>query len=1302
MASRTVSRWMSTNRVMLINAGSLVGTTTVTSVLGFAYWWLAARQFSPAAVGFASAAISAMTLIGTACVMGLGTLLIGELPRQPGKEASLIAPALIIVSTLGVGAGIAFAVIAPLISPHFGPLEATIGDAALFAAGAGLTAITIFLDQAVIGLLRGELQFWRNVLASAIKLVALFAFGFWLWQWRDKGMAIYGTWTIGSICSLLALVIFAIVVGQFSRKWFALEWGWLRKLGTTALQHHILNLILRVPVLLLPVMVTILLSATVNAWFYVAMMMANFVFAIPLALTTVLYAINAAHVKELAYKTRQTLLLSAGICILGACALFAGATLVLGLFGHVYAEQAAWSLRILVLGIFPMIVKYHYVAIYRVYGRLSRAIPPVAIGCLLELGAADVGAHLGGLLGLSLFWVIAMYIELIYMTPVIYKVAWPGKLAIQSDQQQRDGLAVEEDITETDAEPTLKRPRLPWISLDDTSIVEIDAEPTVKLEAGMVNGDGRDQSAHTRVWLDAEPTVKLEAGVVNGDGRDQSAPTEILSNNDSVEAMDDEPTMRRDAGAINGGGRDQSAPTEVLPDDTPTVKRDARDKVGGRSVAQLVEEINKEDGNEKSAPTSVIDKEDGRDEAATTSVIDQAVIEVIDGAPTVKGDIRDKEPRLSRFFKTVGLLDIITVLLPLGSFVLWLVSLQYVNVGRMNDLGLVSVMPPSTIIALIIMMISFCLALRKPRAPIMILHLLLLIFMLYGMTTLVEQAPRFSVLYRHAGYTEYIMRTGTVDPGLDAYFNWPGFFVLAAFVTKISGYSSILGYAVWAPVFLNLLYMGPMYLIFTSATNEKRTVWLALWLFCLTNWIGQDYFSPQGFNFFLYLVIIAILLRWFRLPNSQAGWARASLRRQRKRPDFLRWMDGPPRRKVDKRRSGRFIAPILAWLRAPDTGVINQATTGESISAGKRTALLVVILLVFALSVFSHPLTPFFIIMSVAALVVFRRCSPWWLPVAMAAMTGAWILLMAQPFLVGHLDWVTGGLGAIEKAFSANVSSRVTGSPQHSLIVKIGLLTTAAIWGLAALGALYRLIRGYHDLSLMLLAIAPFSLLAADPYGGEMLLRIYLFVLPPVVFFAASLPYSRTILRSSARVEKPSLTGEAKPSPLLRRRAWVGGAKPSPLLTGAVAAGVIVLLVGFLFTRYGNERQDYMTYNEVNGVRYLYSIAPPNSTFIEGWDGAPWQFQDFEKYNTYSLTDVLPDAVPDANVNAIIQFIKSKEHAHTQTYMLFTRSQKATAEMTSGLPPGALDNLENAMLASGHFRLVYSNPDAQILLYIGG
>ena len=169
-----------TNSGKFINAGSLVGTTAVTTMLGLAYWWVAARWFPPQAVGLGSAAISAMTLLGTVCIVGLGTLLVGELPRQPGKEGSLISAALIIVGGIGGCAGMVFAVVAPFVAVDFQTLRASIVDIVLFASGVSLTAITLVLDQAMIGLLRGELQFWRNTLFAVAKLAALFGACVWL------------------------------------------------------------------------------------------------------------------------------------------------------------------------------------------------------------------------------------------------------------------------------------------------------------------------------------------------------------------------------------------------------------------------------------------------------------------------------------------------------------------------------------------------------------------------------------------------------------------------------------------------------------------------------------------------------------------------------------------------------------------------------------------------------------------------------------------------------------------------------------------------------------------------------------------------------------------------------------------------------------------------------------------------------------------------------------------------------------------------------------------------------------------
>jgi len=404
---------------MLVNVGSLVGTTAITSVLGFAYWWLAARRFPPETVGIASASVSAMMLLGNFCILGLGTLLITELPRQPGQKISLISTALTVVGVVGGCVGVLFALVAPYASTEFEPLKANVADIVIFAAGVSLTAIALVLDQALIGILRGGLQLWRNTLFAVAKLAALFVGGLWLSY--QVGITIYATWVVGIALSLAVLCGLAVSKKGREGKTCMPQWGLLRKLGPAALQHHLLNLTLQAPALLLPVLVTTLLSAKMNAWFYVSWMIASFVFFIPLALTTVLHAMNSAQPSTLARKARVTMSLALVISVLANCLLLVGTKQVLGLFGRAYAEQAAWSLHILVLAAFPLIIKNHYISICRIQDRIAQAMLGIVPGSLLELGAAALGAYFGGLSGLSMSWVAAICIESLLMLPTVYK-----------------------------------------------------------------------------------------------------------------------------------------------------------------------------------------------------------------------------------------------------------------------------------------------------------------------------------------------------------------------------------------------------------------------------------------------------------------------------------------------------------------------------------------------------------------------------------------------------------------------------------------------------------------------------------------------------------------------------------------------------------------------------------------------------------------------------------------------------------------------------------------------------------------
>ena len=76
------------------------------------------------------------------------------------------------------------------------------------------------------------------------------------------------------------------------------------------------------------------------------------------------------------------------------------------------------------------------------------------------------------------------------------------------------------------------------------------------------------------------------------------------------------------------------------------------------------------------------------------------------------------------------------IVLPLCAFVLWSLSLSSVHIRHMNDLGLVSVLPASIIIALIILTLSFCFTLNRHRlrVPVLLFHVVILIVMLYSIT----------------------------------------------------------------------------------------------------------------------------------------------------------------------------------------------------------------------------------------------------------------------------------------------------------------------------------------------------------------------------------------------------------------------------------------------------------------------------------------------------------------------------------------------------------------------------------------
>jgi hypothetical protein len=583
-------------------------------------------------------------------------------------------------------------------------------------------------------------------------------------------------------------------------------------------------------------------------------------------------------------------------------------------------------------------------------------------------------------------------------------------------------------------------------------------------------------------------------------------------------------------------------------------------------------------------------------------------------------------------------------LLTAGAVALFFAQLHNVDLGDMTGLGLISVLPLSTLLGLGLLTICFigALSLRRRCAWLLGVQLVLLVVLLHGITIMLETEARCSIAWIHAGFVEFIDRTGTVAPGLDARWSWPGFFALAEFWVGSGDRTALSPILTLTPVVNNLLYLVALGLLLSTVRMSWQARWLAALLFCLLNWIGQDYFSPQGWTYLLYLLFVGFLVAWF-LPTQRTS-AEA--------PSPL----GP---------AGRL------WRR-----LWGQTSPGElparKAGPAERVVLLAVVVGLFTAATVSHQLTPVAMVMSAAGLVLVRRCMLTGLPMLLVVILISWLSFMTYSYWSGHFGDLVGSIGDVGGTVSSSVVARASsGSAEHQLVVYARILTTVLLFLMAGWGLLRRRRRGIEDRVLLVLIAVPIGLALLQSYGGEIALRVYLFALAPAC-----------VLGALALFPHPT-------------------ARPSLLARGAAGGCALVLLFGFFVTRYGNEVYEQMSEGAVAAVETVYegtsaraeflyvSENPDPSATISATPFIPVGYRDVERVS-FSSVYAPSDA---ADVSGVLQALREEGPG---TYLITTRSQEAYLIFGEGYPMGWGQRFRRALAAAPGVQVVVDNADASV------
>jgi hypothetical protein len=563
---------------------------------------------------------------------------------------------------------------------------------------------------------------------------------------------------------------------------------------------------------------------------------------------------------------------------------------------------------------------------------------------------------------------------------------------------------------------------------------------------------------------------------------------------------------------------------------------------------------------------------------------------------------------------------------------LFLIPLQGVDLGHMNGLGLVSVLPAASLAGAGLLVLAFtaALGLARPYPAVLAAILAAIVVCFDGVTAVLEVRPGQAASYQAAGMAQYIAAAGHPLAGAGPFSGWPGFFALIAFADDVLGPRGLVTVLRWWPAVMSLLWLLPLFLLMRNMRATWQARWFAAFLFCVGNWAGQSFFSPESYGYLLYLLFIAILLTWFRA-------APATLRRRAGGRGRRRW------------RGAGLLSGELPYVPA---------------SPAQQAILLGLLIAIFAVATASYPLAAFLLAAVCLVLALARRSVLTSLPVLLFVILAGWFSFAAAPGWPGRLLAGVRSLASAGGGAAPGITS--SGAAVHLRALETGFLLAVIIIGLAVAGRRQRRTRFLDDRCMLVLACTP-VLVAGIGLNQASLAQAYLFALPALSMLAAYLFFPAT---------QPG------------RASW--------LVVSAAAACAVVLTGAFFAARYANaafeqvrtgdlKAMSYVYAHDSAGARLLWLSSPAAGTV----PALPWQYRGLGKVD-YIPVQAPPDPGSTGHVVSVLR------RSGPGTYLIITRSQVTQLQQAAGYPPGWGQRFREQMGITPGVRVALANSDAAV------
>lgn len=410
---------------LFLNGMNLILSTVSTSFFGFIGWLVAARFFPPDNIGIASTLISSATLIATVSLLGFNISIIRYLPQMEYKNntinscfsLSLLTSIIIsIVFICGINIWV----------PKLLFVKDSFLYMALFILFTGTLTISSLLSSVFISNRASKFVLLKDSIFALSKIpipLLLVSLG---------GFGIFCGWTIAEIISLCIGFIFLHSSLKEYRPRICFDKAVVVPMVNYSLWNYISHLLYTAPSLTVPLIITSILSPAMTAYFYIAWMIGNLFFAIPLQFSQSLLAEGSNQMNC----NKDTVTRSFGFCMLllipSILVIFLVGEFILSLFGPEYASEALPLLKILAVSSIFLTVNIIFISVKRIKHEMAMVILIFSTITLITLGGTIILLEPVGLVGVGYSWMAGNFVGILEIGAYILK-----RTALRCDRRGR-------------------------------------------------------------------------------------------------------------------------------------------------------------------------------------------------------------------------------------------------------------------------------------------------------------------------------------------------------------------------------------------------------------------------------------------------------------------------------------------------------------------------------------------------------------------------------------------------------------------------------------------------------------------------------------------------------------------------------------------------------------------------------------------------------------------------------------------------------------------------------------------------